>query len=298
MNSKQLKYVVMLADIRNFSQAAQALNISQPAFSKHIISIENELGIKLFDRASVPLTLTPAGDFFVKKAKQFLIEEENMFKRIGEYKTGETGVLTIGIPPFRSLYLLPKIIEKIKQKFPKVQVVIKEHGLEQLKKELSEGLYDFAIMNLPVEETKFDIIPMEKDIIGLAVPNNLTDKIKEIKKGNKIDLSKCKNLPFVVLGKNQEMRILFDKKCAKAGLSPEIYVEVTGITTARELVKSGMAAALLPKQFITTEPESENITFFELEQDENTRQPAIILRRGQYVSKFAEYAIELIKNKI
>lgn len=295
MNSKQLKYIITLAETRNFSQAAQNLNISQPAFSKHIISVENEFGIKLFDRGSNPLSLTPAGEFFVQKAKQFLIEEEKVIKKIEEYKSGETGVLTIGIPPFRSLYLLPGIIGKIKHKFPKIQVVIKEHGLEQLKKELSEGLYDFAIMNLPVEETDFEVIPLEKDTIVLAVPNNLIGNIDNIKKGNKIDLADCKKLPFVVLGKNQEMRNLFEKMCAKAGLNPEIFVEVTGITTAREMVRAGVAATLLPKQFLSAEPESGNITLFELVQYEDTRQPAVVFRRGQYLSKYAQYAIEILK---
>ena len=158
----------------------------------------------------------------------------------------------------------------------------------------SEGLYDFAIMNLPVDETDFDVIPLKKDTIVLAVPNNLTGNICNARKGSKLDLADCKKLPFVVVGKNQEMRILFEKMCAKAGLQPEIFVEVTGITTARELVKAGVAATLLPKQFLQYEPERSNMTLFELKQDEYIRQPGIVFRRGQYISKCAQYAMELL----
>ena len=295
MNSKQLKYVITLAETRNFSQAAQKLKISQPAFSKQIISLENELGIKFFDRGSIPLSLTPAGEFFIKKAKLFLLEEENMMRKIEEYKNGETGKLTIGIVPFRSLYILPGIIRDIKEKFPQTQLVICEHGLEQLKKGLTEGMYDFAIMNLPIDETDFEVIPLEKDSIVLAVPNSLLRLVDNVNKEERVDLADCKRLPFAVVGKNQEMRKLFDKLCAKAGLNPEIYVEVTGVTTARELVKAGVAATLLPKQFLQHEPEHEGMTLFELKQDEYTRQPGIVFRRGQYISKCAEYAINLLK---
>ena len=66
MNSRQLQYAIALSEIRNFSQVAEKLNISQPALSKQILSLENELGVKLFDRATTPLLVTPAGQQFIQ----------------------------------------------------------------------------------------------------------------------------------------------------------------------------------------------------------------------------------------
>ncbi len=295
MNSRQLKYVIALAEERNFSQAAQKFEISQPAFSKQIISLENELGIKLFDRGVVPLVLTPAGEFFVYKAKKLLLEEEALLKGVEEYKSDERGRLTIGIAPFRSLYVMPEIVLEIKEKFPRIQLVLEEHGLEQLKKGLFEGAYDFAIMNLPVDEVDFDVIPLLPDELVLAVPNRLLHLIDGNQSERKIDLKACKKLPFVAVGKNQEMRKLFERIFAKEEVEPQIFVEVTGITTAREMVRKGVAATLLPRQFLQRAAENENITLFELGQTEYSRQPAIVLRRGQYVSKYAQFAIELLK---
>ncbi len=298
MNSKQLQYVITLAKELNFSQAAQRFKISQPALSKQIISLEEELGIKLFDRSTTPLSVTPAGEFFIQKAKKLLFEEETLIKSIEQYKNGEKGKLTIGIAPFRSLYLMPRIVLEIKKKFPDIQLVIKENGLQLLQKGLLEGQYDFAIMNLPVDEAEFEVVPLEEDSVVLAVPNRLLHLVEAENKGQKsgrIDLAECKKLPFVVVGQNQEMRKLFENLCAKANIEPNIFVEVTGVTTAREMVKGGIAAALLPKQFLQREAENEDITLFELNQTEYSRQPAIVLRRGQFVSKYAEFAIELLK---
>ena len=215
MNSRQLQYAVILAETHSFSHAAQNLAISQPAFSKQIISLENELGIKLFDRSTTPLSLTPAGEFFVQKAKRLLFEEETLLKAMEQYKSGETGKLIIGIAPFRSLYVMPEIVLKLKEKFPHLQLVLEEHGLAQLQKGLLEGLYDFAIMNLPVNELDFDVIPLSPDTLVLAVPNRLLHIIDRTKT-DEIDLADCKNLPFVVVGQNQEMRKLFDKLCSKS----------------------------------------------------------------------------------
>lgn len=297
MNSRQLQYAVILAEHRNFSKAAQELKISQPAFSKQIISLENELGLKLFERGTTPLSLTLAGEFFIEKAKKLLFEEEKLLKILEDYKAGETGKLTIGVAPFRSLYLMPELVKKIKEKFSKLQLVLEEHGLEELQKGLLEGLYDFAIMNLPVDESEFEIIPLEADEIVLVIPNRLLPLV-DAKKGDRVTLADCERLPFVVVGKNQEMRKLFDSLCAKANVQPEVFVEVTGVTTAREMVREGVAATLLPRQFLQREAKTEDITLLELQQTEYSRQPAIVLRRGQYVSKYAEFAIGLLKKSI
>jgi len=297
MNSRQLQYAVVLARVRNFSQAAKELKISQPAFSKQIISLENELGIKFFERSTNPLSLTAAGEFFVEKAKKLLFEEETLLKAMEQYKSGENGKLTIGIAPFRSLYVMPRIVSAVKERFPHIQLVLEEHGLAQLQKGLLEGLYDFAIMNLPVDEADFEVIPLKPDTLVLAVPNRLLHLVNSNKNSASVSLADCKELPFVVVGKSQEMRKLFEKLCAKAEIEPNIFVEVTGVTTAREMVREGIAATLLPKQFLQKEAKSADITLFNLDQTEYVRQPAIVLRRGQFVSKYAEFAIDLFRTK-
>ena len=78
MNSRQLQYVLLLSKELNFSQVAEQLNISQPALSKQIMALEKELNVKLFDRSSIPLTLTPAGERFVSDAKELLFREEQL----------------------------------------------------------------------------------------------------------------------------------------------------------------------------------------------------------------------------
>ncbi|MBR5614077.1 MAG: LysR family transcriptional regulator [Clostridia bacterium] len=300
MNSRQLQYTVVLAEVCSFSQAAQKFKISQPAFSKQIIALENELRIKLFDRTTTPLSLTIAGEVFVEKAKKILFEEETLLKTMEQYKSGEFGKLVIGISPVRSLCIMPQIVSQIKDTFPNLNIVLKEHSLAELRNGLFEGSYDFAIINLPVDEKSFEVIPLKPDAFVLAVPNkllHLIDKNPDCENFTEVDLSDCKKLPFVVLGKSQEMRKIFDSLCAKAKIEPNIFVEVTGVTTAREMVKAGVAATIIPKQFLLNEAENKNITLLELKQSKHTRRPAIVLRRGQYISKYAEFAIELLKNK-
>ncbi len=297
MNSRQLQYAIMLAQTRNFSQAAEKLNISQPAFSKQIISLENELGVKLFDRGVTPPALTPAGEFFIEKSRKLLFEEDVLLKTLEKYKSGERGKLVIGAVPFRSLYMMPELIKKVKDKFPQLQINLIEYGLSVLKQGLLDGEYDFAIMNLPVNEPEFETIALSPDTLVLAVPEKFVDLVESNKDGLIKDLSAAGNLPFVTVGKEQEMRKLFDALCVQSGVCPDIYATVTGVATAWDVVKSGVAATIIPKQFVEARGDYAGVKLFEIENIPYTRQSAIVTRRGQFISKYAEYAIKQLTNK-
>lgn len=294
MNSRQLQYAVMLAQTRNFSQVAQELSISQPALSKQIIALENELGVKLFDRNTTPLSLTSAGEFFIQRARELLLEEEVLLKNMDRFRSGEYGKLSIGVAPFRSLYLMPPVVRALKERYPDLQLTLGEYVRTQLEKGLNDGVYDFIITNLPIEDEHLEAVPLEKDTLVLAVPNCLMPLLEEPAAGKSVDLSCCSRLPFVVVSRGQEMRQLFDKLCCRAGIHPNIYVEVVGITTAWTMVQTGVAATLLPKQFIQSSASKEDVTLFEISQDAYVRQPAIVTRRGQFVSEYARYAMELL----
>ena len=76
MNSRQLQYAILLSETLNFSQVADQLGISQPSLSKQILALEAELGIKLFDRNHSPMTVTPAGEYFIEEARELLRHHE------------------------------------------------------------------------------------------------------------------------------------------------------------------------------------------------------------------------------
>lgn len=296
MNSRQLQYAIKLSDTRNFSQVAEQLNISQPALSKQILSLEQELGVRLFDRSTIPLSLTPAGEYFIQSAKELLYREDQLRRSMEDFKSGQRGNLVIGISPFRSLYLIPHIAKKVREKYPGIQIVLHEAGSDQLRKEAAEGKYDFAIVNLPVDESVLDVTPIEPDTLVLAVPKSMLDKLPPVSGSGlpQIDLADCRELPFIVVGQSQEMRRLFDKLCASADFHPNIAAEVVGVSTAWSMAHAGVGATLLPLQFAVNMSSDDALVFFTLKSSTQSRQPAVITRRGQYLSPYAEYAIRLL----
>lgn len=299
MNTRQIQYAIKLAECLNFSQVAEQLGISQPALSKQILNLEKELGVKLFDRNTVPMTLTPAGEYFIQASQELLSREDQLLRSMEDFKSGERGKLVIGVSPFRSLYLMPRIVQKVREKYPGVQIVLHEAGSDQLRKEAAEGRYDFAVVNLPVDESVLEVDPIEVDTLVLAVPKTLLGKIASAADGQlpQIDFKACKALPFVVVGRSQEMRRLFDRVCAAADLRPIIAAEVVGVTTAWAMARAGIGATLLPLQFIENMGIDDTLALFALKDSVRSRQLALVTKKGQYLSQYAQYAMQLLVNK-
>lgn len=296
MNTKQIQYVLALAETLNFSQVAARLGISQPALSKQILHLEAELGVKLFDRNHNPLTLTPAGEYFVSRARELVYQENQMRKGIERFHSGETGRLVIGITPFRSLYLMPELVKEIRLRFPGVQVFLKEMTSSQLRKAAAEGKFDLAVVNLPVDTALLDVTALEPDALALAVPGTMTGNLPSTQNENPVtvDFGQARELPFVVLSPGQEMRQLFDGLCAAANLQANIAAEVMGVTSAWAMARAGVGATLLPLQFVRSQRFDRDLSLYMVKNSLYSRQPVVVTRRGQVLTPYAEFAIDLL----
>ncbi len=299
MNTKQIQYALALSETLNFSQVAEQLGISQPALSKQIQHIENELGVKLFDRNHNPLTLTPAGEYFIGKARELLYKEEQLRKALEQFNSGESGRLVIGITPFRSLYIMPEFVKRLRERYPNVSVSVKEVPSSQLRKEAAEGKYDLAIVNQPVDTSLLNVIPLEQDTLVLAVHNSMAKGLPLSENGQYpiIDFDIAKHLPFVVMTQGREMRQLFDGLCAEADFHPIIATEVMGLISAWAMVQAGVGATLLPLQFVHNQNFDSNLSIYIVKNRIFSRQPVIATRRGQFLSPYADYAIRLLSEK-
>lgn len=296
MNSKQIQYAIKLSKTPNFSKVAAQLNITQPALSKQILSLEKELGVKLFDRSYNPMTLTPAGEYFIRNAENLLYQEDQLVKSMEQFQNGESGQLVIGSTPFRSSYMIPNIVKKVRERYPGIQVRLNEAGSAVLRAKVREGAYDFAVVNLPVDDSVLNVTPLEPDRLVLLVPDNLLAKLPIDPAISEIDFALVKDLPFAVVSHTQEMRVLFEKLCAAADFQPNIAVEVVGLTTAWDMVRTGVAATILPFQYVENNL-TNNVHVFGIKNTVYTRQPAIVTRRGQHITAVAAYAMDLLINK-
>ena len=169
MNTRQLQYVITVAEERSFSAAAEKLMISQPSLSQYIQKLEDELGSPLFER-SVPIKLTYAGELYLNMARNVLAQEAELQERIAGMGKGVTGILKVGTGYLNSVTLLPRLIAEFRTHYPNVQVEVFEDTESELKSIADEGKLDLIIATSHFSVAAYEMVELYKEPFLLAVP--------------------------------------------------------------------------------------------------------------------------------
>ncbi|MFT4736773.1 MAG: LysR family hydrogen peroxide-inducible transcriptional activator [Cyclobacteriaceae bacterium] len=160
MTFAQLAYALQLQKDLNFKRAAEHLHISQPALSVQIQKLEDEIGIRLFDRASSPLTLTEDGTRFLIRAQDIVTRTKQLTEFVRDTKTNYSGTLTIGIIPTLAPFLLPLFSQSLQTDYPELQLIIKELITEQIIDQVRSGELDAGIISTPIQAYGIQAIPL------------------------------------------------------------------------------------------------------------------------------------------
>ena len=152
MTFVQLEYMVALDACRHFANAAQRCFVTQPTLSMQIQKLEEELGVKIFDRSKQPVIPTEAGMEIIEQARKILAEK-NVIGEIAQAKQGVMiGELRIGIIPTLAPYLLPLFVQAFNKKYPQVKLVVNEMMTEYIITRLRQGQIDVGILVTPLQE--------------------------------------------------------------------------------------------------------------------------------------------------
>jgi LysR family transcriptional regulator, hydrogen peroxide-inducible genes activator len=152
MTFVQLEYIVSLDTHRHFASAAAHCHVTQPTLSMQINKLEQELGLKLFDRSKQPVLPTQAGVELIEKARKLLADRDSLLESVNARKGIVNGELRIGIIPTLAPYLLPLFINSFTKKFPQVKLTVSELTTQWLVSYLREGRIDVGILVTPLQE--------------------------------------------------------------------------------------------------------------------------------------------------
>lgn len=147
MDFRRLQHVVALADESSFRRAAERVHLSQPAFSRSIQAAERELGLKLFDRGPLEARCTPAGTFFVERARALLHQGERLERDMAMFREREIGDVTFGTGPFPAATLVPTALAELRIRYPHVAVRVRLGNSMELLECLEREEHEFFVAN-------------------------------------------------------------------------------------------------------------------------------------------------------
>ena len=150
MNIQQFRYILSVVDLKNFEAAAEKCFVTQSTLSTMIGRFEDEIGIKIFNRKTKPVSITAEGKLIIDRLRIVVNEIDSLNGVVKELKGELVGELRIGIIPTIAPYILPLFLTKLTEKFPKVKVIVKEMTTPQIQVALKTRTLDIGILAIPL----------------------------------------------------------------------------------------------------------------------------------------------------
>ncbi|HEV7178887.1 MAG TPA: LysR family transcriptional regulator, partial [Candidatus Baltobacteraceae bacterium] len=176
MELRQLRCAVAVARRLNFTRAAEALSVAQPALSQQIAGLERELGVKLFERTNRRVSLTDAGRSFTQRAERILADVESAAEAMTAYAGGLRGRVVVGTYQSFAEYLLPKLLGRFHAEHPGIEIALREGMADNLLAGLREGTIDVFIGDLGDSSDsaghEFEDAPLYEDELAIAVASS------------------------------------------------------------------------------------------------------------------------------
>lgn len=244
MDLRQLRYLVALAEERNFTRAAASLHIAQPAMSQQIRRLEDELGLAVVQRTTRRVTLTDAGELLVVRARRILAELEAAETELQAMRGMYIGHVTIGAMHTMGPVDLSLVLARFRERHPDVQFTVREQSSEEMAEMLRVDEIDLAFLSVTerVESHGLGLRQLvSEELVTLLPPGHRLGKRREIRMADLADE------PFISFRAGARLRELLISAGHAAGFEPKVTLESNESQRVRRLVSRGLGVAILPR---------------------------------------------------
>lgn len=243
---QQMRYVVAVAELGNFTRAAERCFVVQSALSHQVARLEQELGARLFHRTSRQVRLTAAGEAFLTEARRCLEAADRARAEVAA-ATGEIrGRLAVGVIPTVAAVDVPRELRIFHDRHPEVRVSLTMGSSDALARRVADGRLDVAFLGLPVGSEMPDVqgrvLAVDRHVAVVAPDHRLAA-------AKRLRLGRLAQEVFVDFPAGTPGRAQTDQAFAAEGLSRDVAFEVTDVHLMAALIRHGLGVALLPSSY-------------------------------------------------
>jgi len=291
----ELRYVVAVAREKHFGRAAETCSVSQPTLSVSIKKLEEELDVRIFERGTAEVSVTPIGEEIVRQAQAVLEQAAQIRETARRKKDPLSGPLALGVIYTIGPYLLPELVRQAIERVPEMPLLLQENFTARLLELLRSGELDCAIMAEPFPDAGLAIAPLYDEPFVVAVP-----KLHALAKRKSISSEELKQERMLLLGTGHCFRDHVLEVCPEyAQFSPKDAegirktFEGSSLETIKHMVASGMGVTVVPQLAVPAERQA-HIVYVPFTKPAPTRRVVLAWRRS-----FTRYeAIAALRNVI
>jgi len=250
MDLKQLKALVTIAETANMTRAADVLNIVQPALSRQIRMLEDELGTILFERGRQGMILNEEGKTFLEYARRILHEVEKAKAEIRPSSGAVSGIVNVGLLPSTSDLLSSMLLRQLQQQYPQIRITITAGYAGHLQEWLEVGEIDVALLYSAKLSASLNAQPLvEEKLWFVGLPGN------GLRPGKPVTLNGMADRPIILPSRPHGLRILVDQVGQENNLQLNVVAETNSMSVQKRLVLDGHGYTILPSIAIAQELE-------------------------------------------
>ena len=301
---EKLNYIIAIAEERNLTQAAKRLYISQPTLTLYLNSLENELGVKLFDRTKSPVTLTDAGAYYLEKMKKIYASEQALRSQI-HFIANPTQTLLVGIGQVRGHHWLPLFLPTFCSIHPDINVQIVQETEQRMYEDLQKQKLDVGIGVFPAS-TDIEMVEIMEETLFFAahrkfglIPDHLRGK-HDMKNPYIVQPDQLNGLPFIIPQVSNGLYDTYQTILQNNQIHPSRTISINNLSTGLLLNVKGLGVQLLSGSvvYFSHEPGVNQLDLFLLENMPETRKCMAIYQSGNIKQKLIQDLIRTLKNEV
>lgn len=241
MEWHQINYFQTVAKTQHITRAAEQLSISQPALSRSIAKLEDELGVKLFNRKGRNIYLNRYGEMFLKRVEQAIKQIEIGKQEIQHDIHPDHGTISLAFYPSLGMSFVPDILSSYRGKFPNVKFLLNQASNREIFTQVKSGKVDLALLTLLHDDPELIWEPLITEELFLIVSNS-----HWLAAYDQVDLKAIEKEPFISFQDGYGLRTMIQNFCDEAGFNPKIVFEGQDIGSVSGLVSANLGVSLVP----------------------------------------------------
>ncbi|MFF2752836.1 LysR family transcriptional regulator [Psychrobacillus sp. NPDC058041] len=241
MEWQRLEYFQTMAKVQHMTRAAEILSISQPALSRSIAGLEEEIGVPLFDRQGRSIVLNRYGQMFLLRVNRIIKEMNDGLEDIQQLINPEQGEVSLGFLHTLGTSTVPNIIRAFHKQFPHITFQFKQNHTHTQLQQLKSGELDLCLLASMEDENQIEWTELWRDELYIIIQNN-----HPLANQKSISLKEIANESFISMKKGYALRKTTDEIFENLGLTPNVAFEGDEVATVAGFVAAGLGFSILP----------------------------------------------------
>ncbi|MFP8973871.1 transcriptional regulator CynR [Pseudomonas aeruginosa] len=237
---RHLRYLLAVAEHRNFTRAAEALHVSQPTLSQQVRQLEEQLRVQLLDRSGRSVRPTDAGELYLLHARRALRELEAAQRAIHEVRDLSRGRLRLGMTPTFTCYLVGALVDPFNQRYPGIELSLEELPQDALEAALIDDRLDLGVAFSEPGSVEIDSQPLYLERLGLVLG------AEHPAADAPLAAAALAELPLALLRDDFATRRHIDAYLRQQGVTARVALEANSISAIVDVVRRGRLASILP----------------------------------------------------